>query len=285
MSSSRRGCPWPRPGGRSSPAMARRPSASAGDAVVIQSEAHQAAAILLHQGEGMAARLLAVHGVDEGLAVVPPQGGLHGLRVGGVQLQGQAGDGLEGLHRLGEHRRLVQPGQAHVHVQDVGPGLLLLEGLVQHIVHVPGPEGGLELLFPSGVDALPMTTGSLPSRATCLAVGGDEQGVLPGDLRQGRSFVAWIGAARWGGGGAAASPGGWPWGQSAIWAACSPPGSRRRRSFPLTRGRPGLGGGDRGGCPQLAEHRGHFLGAQAAVETDDVHPSLSRATAAWGSPR
>ena len=57
---------------------------------------------------------------------------------------------------------------------------------------------------------------------------------------------------------------------------------------PLTPGQARVGleeEGDRGGLPQLAEYRGHLLGAQAAVETDDVHPQpFQQATAAWGEP-
>ena len=257
--------------------MARRPSASAGMPLSSKVRHTRPPAVLLHQGEdGGQALLLAVHGVDKGLAVVPPQGGLHGFGVGGVQLQGQAGDGLDGLHRLGEHRRLVQAGQAHVHVQDVGPGLLLLEGLAQHIVHVPGPEGGLELLLPGGVDALPDDHRVPPVQGHRLAVGGDEQGVLPGDLRQGEVLCGLDQGSKVGGGGAAASPQeGGHGGQLRHLGGVVCRGHVVDGLSPLTPGQARVGleeEGDRGGLPQLAEYRGHLLGAQAAVETDDVHP-------------
>ena len=47
-----------------------------------------------------------------------------------LQLEGQARHLLDGLHGFGQDRRLIQAGQAHVHVQDVGPCVLLLESLV-----------------------------------------------------------------------------------------------------------------------------------------------------------
>ena len=58
------------------------------------------------------------------------------------------------LHRAHHHLGLVDLGQAHVHVQDVRPGLRLLQGLAQHIVHIPGLQGLLHALLPGGVDAL-----------------------------------------------------------------------------------------------------------------------------------
>ncbi len=95
-----------------------------------------------------------VHRVDNGLAAVDPQGSLQHLRVGGVQLEGGVGDPLESLHRAHHHLRLVDLGQTHVHIQDVGPRLGLGQGLAQHIVHVPPAQGLLHQLLARGVDPL-----------------------------------------------------------------------------------------------------------------------------------
>ena len=73
-----------------------------------------------------------------------------------------------------------RPGRPTFTSRHVGPGLLLLEGFVQHIVHVPRPrQGSLELLLPGGVDALPDDHRFLTQHHRS-SVGGDNGICLPG---------------------------------------------------------------------------------------------------------
>ena len=126
-----------------------------GDAAVVQGQAHHRRAVLFAQGQHRRQhRGLGVHRVHDGLAVVNPQARFQHLGAGGVQLQGQLGHALNGGHRTAHHLRLVDLGQAHIHVQNLGARLGLFHRLAQQIVHIPGPQGFLHLLFAGGVDAL-----------------------------------------------------------------------------------------------------------------------------------
>ena len=131
------------------------PGGGLGDALFVHGQAHHRRAVLFAQGQQLVQhRLLPVHRVDDGLAVVDPQPPLQGRGVGGVQLQGQADHALQGFDHLFHQGGLVHPGRPHVHVQDGGPALGLADGLGQDVVHVPLPQRLLEALFAGGVDPL-----------------------------------------------------------------------------------------------------------------------------------
>ena len=98
--------------------------------------------------------LLAIDRVDDGLAGVAAHGGLDGCGVGGVDLQRQERGALELLGGLLDNLDLVDLGQAHVDVQDVGALLLLADALAHDVVQVAVAQGLLQALFAGGVDAL-----------------------------------------------------------------------------------------------------------------------------------
>ena len=126
-----------------------------GDAPLVQGQAHHRRAVLFAQGQQLIQhRLLPVHRVDDGLAVVHPQPPLEGGGVGRIQLQRQADHALQGFHHTLHHGGLVHAGHAHIHIQDGRPALGLADGLGQDVVHVPLPDGLLEALFAGGVDPL-----------------------------------------------------------------------------------------------------------------------------------
>ena len=98
--------------------------------------------------------LLAVNRVDDGLAGIAAHGGLDGGGVGGVDLQGQKRGALELLGCLLDDLDLVDLGQAHVDVQDVGALLLLADALAHDVIQVAVAQGLLQTLFAGGVDTL-----------------------------------------------------------------------------------------------------------------------------------
>ena len=98
--------------------------------------------------------LFAIDRVDDGLAGVAAHGGLDGCGVGGVDLQRQQRGALELFGRLLDDLDLVDLGQAHVDVQDVGALFLLADALAHDVVQVAVAQGLLQALFAGGVDAL-----------------------------------------------------------------------------------------------------------------------------------
>ena len=98
--------------------------------------------------------LFAVDGVDDGLAGIAAYGGLDGGGIGGVDLQRQQRGALELLGGLLDNLDLVDLGQAHVDVQDVGALLLLADALAHHVVQIAVAQGLLQAFFTGGVDAL-----------------------------------------------------------------------------------------------------------------------------------
>ena len=98
--------------------------------------------------------MLAVHGVDNRLARIHAHGGFHGNRIRRVDLQGQRRHALDFAHERHERRRLVDFGQAGVHVKRVGARFRLGNGFAQHIVEIALAKRGLELLLARRVDAL-----------------------------------------------------------------------------------------------------------------------------------
>ena len=73
-------------------------------AALVDGKAHDGRTVLFAQRQdGVQLFLLAVGGVDDGLAVVDPQAVFQCLHIGGIQLQRQAGDALQGFDHLGHH--------------------------------------------------------------------------------------------------------------------------------------------------------------------------------------
>ena len=137
---------------------ARHPKATLrrlGDALLVYGQGHQRAAVVRRYGDdGVHGLLLAVGGVDDGLARVAADGRLDGGRHGGVHLQRQVRDALEVRHQAAQRRGLVYLGQAGVHVQHLRAGVRLADGLLHHVVVVAGAQGLLHAALARGVDAL-----------------------------------------------------------------------------------------------------------------------------------
>ena len=126
-----------------------------GDAAFVEREADDIGAVVGDQRKDLIHDLLlAIDRVDDGLAGVAAHGGLDGRGVGGVDLQRQECGTLELLGRLLDDLDLVDLGQAHVDVQDVGALLLLADALAHDVVQVAVAQGLLQALFAGGVDAL-----------------------------------------------------------------------------------------------------------------------------------
>ena len=241
---------------------------------MVKGQAHHRSAVLLHQGEdGVQGLLVPVHRVDNGLAAVDPQGSLQHPGVGGVQLEGGVGDPLEGLHRAHHHLRLVDLGQTHVHIQDVGPRLGLGQGLVQHVVHIPPAQGLFHQLFAGGIDPLPDDPHPVDGHGAGAAA--HRRGHLPGHLDDGaaRQFLPQqCDILRRSAAAAAVQLNAQP-GQ-----LCHAPGKLLRRNvIPrapwVGQARIGLDGDRHGGPPgQLPHQRGHLPGAQGAVHSDGICP-------------
>ena len=125
------------------------------NAPLIDGKTHDGRTVLFAQGQDRVQLfLLAVGRVDDGLAVVHAQTVFQRLHIGGIQLQRQAGDALQGLDHLGHQGRLVHAGCTHVHVQHLSTGFHLTDRLLQNVVHILFPQCLLEALFAGGVDAL-----------------------------------------------------------------------------------------------------------------------------------
>ena len=91
-------------------------------------------------------------------------------RVGGVDLQRQQRGALELLGRLLDDLDLVDLGQAHVHVQDIGTLLLLADALAYDVVQVAVAQGLLQALFAGGLMRSPMTAILWPSQGRSTTV-------------------------------------------------------------------------------------------------------------------
>ena len=126
-----------------------------GDAALVEREADDVGAVVGDQREDLVHDLLlAVNRVDDGLAGIAAHGGLDGGGVGGVDLQRQERGALELLGCLLDDLDLVDLGQAHVDVQDVGALLLLADALAHDVVQVAVAQSLLQAFFAGGVDAL-----------------------------------------------------------------------------------------------------------------------------------
>ena len=101
----------------------------------VECEADDVGAVVGDQREDLIHDLLfAIDRVDDGLAGVAAHGGLDGRGVGGVDLQRQQRGALELLGRLLDDLDLVDLGQAHVDVQDIGALFLLADALAHDVV-------------------------------------------------------------------------------------------------------------------------------------------------------
>ena len=108
-----------------------------GDAAFVEREADDVGAVVGDQRKDLIHNLLfAVNRVDDGLAGVSAHGGLDGSGVGGVDLQRQERGALELFGCLLDDLDLVDLGQAHVDVQDVGALFLLADALAYDVVQV-----------------------------------------------------------------------------------------------------------------------------------------------------
>ena len=126
-----------------------------GDAAFVERKADNVGAVVGDQRKDLIHDLLlAIDRVDDGLAGVAAHGGLDGCGVGGVDLQRQQRGALELLGGLLDDLDLVDLGQAHVNVQDVGALFLLADTLAHDVVQVAVAQGLLQALFAGGVDAL-----------------------------------------------------------------------------------------------------------------------------------
>ena len=126
-----------------------------GDAAFVERKADDVGSIVGDQREDLIHDLLlAVDGVDDGLAGIAAYGGLDSGGIGGVDLQRQQRGALELLGGLLDNLDLVDLGQTHVDVQDVGALLLLADALAHHVVQIAVAQGLLQALFAGGVDAL-----------------------------------------------------------------------------------------------------------------------------------
>ena len=126
-----------------------------GDAAFVERKSDNVGAVVGDQRKDLIHDLLlAIDRVDDGLAGVAAHGGLDGCGVGGVDLQRQQRGALELLGGLLDDLDLVDLGQAHVNVQDVGALFLLADTLAHDVVQVAVAQGLLQALFAGGVDAL-----------------------------------------------------------------------------------------------------------------------------------
>ena len=108
-----------------------------GDAAFVEREADDVGAVVDDQRKDFIHDLLfAIDGVDDGLAGIAAYGGLDSGGIGGVDLQRQQRGALELLGRLLNDLNLVDLGQPHVDVQDVGALLLLSDALAHDVVQV-----------------------------------------------------------------------------------------------------------------------------------------------------
>ena len=125
------------------------------DALFVNGQTDDGGTVLFAEGQHLFQHFrLAVHRVDDGLAVVDPQTAFQCIGVGGIQLQRQADHALQGLDHLFHQRGLVHTGRTHIAVQDLRPGLGLADRLFEDVVHIPFAQGLLEPLFAGGVDPL-----------------------------------------------------------------------------------------------------------------------------------
>ena len=133
---------------------------SLGDTALVEGKSHHRGTVLLYDGEyGVEGVVLAVHRVNNWLAVVYAETCLKHLGDSGVQLEGSVADALYSLYSRHHHFLFVDTGKSHIYVQYLGACVYLLNCLTEDIVHIMGEESFLEALLACGVDTLADNTG------------------------------------------------------------------------------------------------------------------------------
>ena len=123
--------------------------------VFIKREADDGRPVLRGEGKDpVHHRLLSINGINDGLADVGAERGFENLRLGGIQLERDVGNRLQGADDPNHHILLVNARRADIDIEDLRPGLDLFNGLAEHIIHVAGGESLPETLLSGRVDAL-----------------------------------------------------------------------------------------------------------------------------------
>ena len=133
----------------------KAPLCRRGDAVLVQRERHDNAAVLLHQREDrLHALALAVYRIDNGFAVVAAERRLHREGICRVDLERQVGHLLQLADHMRQHGALVNVGQTRIDVEDLRALLRLGDTLGKDKVEIPLAQRLLHALFARRVDAL-----------------------------------------------------------------------------------------------------------------------------------
>ena len=126
------------------------------NALFIQDQGHQDAAVFTDQGEdSFYALLLAVDGIDHGLAVIKPHAPFQSRGICCIDLQRKGQDALQPGDHLTHHGRLINLRQAYIDVQNMGSAVLLPQAFRQNIFDIVFPQGRLELLLAGRIDPFP----------------------------------------------------------------------------------------------------------------------------------
>ena len=123
--------------------------------LLVQYQAHYDSAVFSDQGKDrLNALFFPVDGVYHGLAVVEPHAALHGLRIGGIDLQGQREDALEACDHCLHHPGFIDLRQSHIDIQNMCPALLLVQAFLQDVFNIILPQSFLEFLLSGRIDPL-----------------------------------------------------------------------------------------------------------------------------------
>ena len=125
-----------------------------GDAVFIEQQADDDAAVFFHEREQFFHLfLLACDRIEQGFAIIDPHAAFHGNCIAGVQAQGQRRGGLEFGNKASQDGGLVDIGHADVDIEDRCIGILLPEPFCEQGVQFSFLKGGAHLLPDAGIDA------------------------------------------------------------------------------------------------------------------------------------
>ena len=132
------------------------------NSLFIEGKTYHHAAVLRDQREyGLKALLLAVYGVNHGLAVVETKAALQCLQIRRIELERQRRDALESGHHRLQHLRLVDFRKTHVHIQHICARFFLLYALLQDVLDIARSERLFKTLLAGRVDALAYDNGAL----------------------------------------------------------------------------------------------------------------------------
>ena len=95
-----------------------------------------------------------VDGVYDHPSACGPEAGFDGLRIGGINLQGQIGHALDGADHILHQRRFIGAGKSDIDIQNIGAIVSLFNGALHDIVHIMFPESLLETFFSGRINAL-----------------------------------------------------------------------------------------------------------------------------------